>query len=67
MPAFVAINAGTAPAPDELKPIAEFELVQAKVAPAGTLVKFTAAALSPLHKEEFPGTMLAGLALSEMV
>ena len=47
--AFVAVNPGTCPVPPAASPIAGFELVQVKVAPAGLLIMFPAATAVPAH------------------
>jgi len=43
IPLFAEVNAGRSPTPLEDRPMAVFELVHVKVAPAGLLEKFEAA------------------------
>jgi hypothetical protein len=45
--AFVAVNNGRFPIPDAPSPIAVFELVQVKVAPAGKLEKVVRGTVAP--------------------
>ena len=67
MVVFVAINVGMFPVPFAANPIAVFELVQAKVPPAGLLTKFVAATLPLLQITILVGTVTVGKGLTVTV
>lgn len=58
----IAVKEGALPVPPAPRPIAVFEFVHEKVAPAGLLVKFVAATLSLLQTEKSEGTLAVGIA-----
>jgi hypothetical protein len=63
-PEFLPVNAGiTSVFPLDASPIAGLSLVQEKVAPEGTLVKFTGPMVSPLHTVMLDGTVISGVGL----
>ena len=63
VPALVAVKTGTLLLPLATKPIAVFELIHVKEAPAGELVNEDAATLAPGQTEKFAGTVAVGMGL----
>jgi hypothetical protein len=62
VPVFVAVNDGIFPEPLAAIPIAVLEFVQAKVPPAGVLIKLVAATAPLLVTVMFAGTVTVGVA-----
>jgi len=63
----LAVKLGTLPLPLAASPMAVFELVQVKLAPAGLLVKLKEDTVAPEHTEELAGTVATGVGLTEIV
>ena len=59
-PALVEVNAAMLPVPDAPKPILVLVLLQAKVAPAGLLVKLAAGTTAPTQTDCAAGTVVVG-------
>lgn len=66
-PALVAVKDEILPLPLAPKPIPVLELVQAKLPPAGVLLKVVAAILVPLHTVVLDGTLKVGTGFTVMV
>ena len=66
-PALVEVKLETLPVPLATSPIATFELVQAKVAPAGVLVKTVAGTIVPGHTKLFAGAVREGIGFTVIV
>jgi hypothetical protein len=64
---FVAVNPGTLAVPFAAKPINVFELDQAMVAPAGTLVKVCALIGVPAQTDILAGAVITGTGLTVTV
>lgn len=58
--ALVAVKAGVLVTPEAASPIAVFELVQVKVAPAGVLAKVFAGTAAPAQKVKFGSAVTVG-------
>jgi len=62
--ALVAVKAGTLPAPLAASPIVVFELVQAKVAPAGVLTKSLIGTAAPAQNTRSTSGVITGVGLT---
>ena len=65
--AFVAVNPGVLVVPLAAKPIAGFELVQVKVAPAGLLTKVFAGTAAPGQKVKLGSKTTVGTGFTVIV
>lgn len=67
VPELVAVKDGVLPVPLAARPMAALELVHAKVAPVGVLVKLLAGTGPPAHTVIFAGTVTVGTGLTTTV
>ena len=63
----IAVNEGTLPVPLAWSPMAVLELVHAKVAPAGMLLKLLGGIVAPAQVEILAGVSMSGKGATVMV